>query len=214
MHFRDREDAARQLAGKLAHYHGQRPLVLGVPRGAVPMARVIAEALDGDLDVVLVHKLRTPFQPELAMGAVDETGEVLRYDTGADVSDEDVAHEIAEQRAVLRRRREAYTGAAGPTSATGRIVIIVDDGIATGSSMLAAIHTVRRQKPARIVVATAVAPPDTLGRVSAEADEMVCLHSPREFWAVGQFFDDFGEVTDDDVVQTLHDARRSRAGRG
>lgn len=209
MQFRDREDAARQLAGKLAHYHGQRPLVLGVPRGAVPMARVIAEALDGDLDVVLVHKLRTPFQPELAMGAVDESGEVLRYDTGIDVSDEDVANEIAAQRGVLRRRREAYSGAAGPASAAGRVVILVDDGIATGSSMLAAIHTIRRQKPARIVVATAVAPPDTLKRVSAEADEMVCLHSPREFWAVGQFFDDFGEVSDDDVVRTLAVARRS-----
>jgi putative phosphoribosyl transferase len=209
MHFRDRDDAARQLADKLAHYRGQRPLVLGVPRGAVPMAAIIAEALEGDLDVVLVHKLRTPFQPELAMGAVDEGGEVLRYDTGAHVSEEDVAREVAEQRAVLRRRREAYTGEGGPTSAAGRVVIIMDDGIATGSSMLAAIHTIRRQKPARVVVATAVAPPDTLRRVSAEADEMVCLHSPREFWAVGQFFDDFGEVSDDDVVRTLEEARRS-----
>ena len=211
MRFRNREDAARQLAARLAHYRGERPLVLAVPRGAVPMGRIIAEALDGELDVVLVRKLRAPGQPELAIGAVDETGAVVKgryFDLAAG---EYVREEVRVQREILRARRSLYTQAQPAIDPAGRAVIIVDDGIATGSSMLAAIAAVRARKPRTIVVAIGVAPPESLARMEAEADEVVCLHAPDEFYAVGQFFEDFSEVTDEMVVDALARARAGRA---
>jgi predicted phosphoribosyltransferase len=211
MRFRNREDAARQLAERLAHYRGQHPLVLAVPRGAVPMARIIADALDGDLDVVLVRKLRAPGQPELAIGAVDETGAVVKgryFDLAAD---EYVREEVRRQREILRTRRSLYTQAQPAIDPAGRVAIIVDDGIATGSSMLAAIAAVRSHKPRTIAVAIGVAPPEALARMEAHADEVVCLHAPDEFYAVGQFFEDFSEVTDEMVVEALARARAGRA---
>ena len=207
MRFKNREEAAKLLAERLSPYRGQNPLVLGIPRGAVPMAKIVAEALEGDLDVVLVHKLRAPFQPELAIGAIDEAGHVYHHEVGVDVSSEDLAREVDTQRDVLNRRRLLYTKGRSPLSATGRIAIVVDDGIATGSSVLAAIRAVRRQKPAKLVVATAVAPPDSLSRVAAEADEVVCLLAPRLFFAVGEFFEDFSAVSDETVSELLAQAR-------
>jgi predicted phosphoribosyltransferase len=203
MRFRDRDEAATRLAERLAAYKGQRPLVLAVPRGAVPMARIIADALDGELDVVLVRKLRAPFQPELAIGAVDETGAVLKGDYYADADEEYLAEEVRTQLDVLRARREMYTRARKAIDPGGRIVIVVDDGIATGSSMLAAIRSVRARKPQKIVVAIGVAASQSIGRIRAEADELVCLYAPDDFYAVGQFFDDFSEVTDEMVVAAL-----------
>ena len=203
MRFKNRDDAARQLAERLIAYKGQNPLVLGVPRGAVPMARIIADALAGELDVVLVRKLRAPGQPELAIGAVDETGTVLK---GAyfNVADEEyLRDEIRIQQDVIRARREMYTRAQKAIDPAGRIVVIVDDGIATGSSMLAAIRSVRARKPQKLVVAIGVAPAQSLGTIQAEADELVCLSAPVDFYAVGQFFEDFSEVTDDMVVTAL-----------
>jgi predicted phosphoribosyltransferase len=181
MQFTDREQAATLLAARLAAYKGRNPLVLGVPRGAVPMARIIANALDGDLDVVLVRKLRAPFQPELAIGAIDEAGSVIhgKYFNLADVSEEYLREEIRTQSEILRRRRRLYTGARSPSDLANRIVIIVDDGIATGSSMLAAIRSVRARQPQKIVVAIGVAPPDSLAEIRREADEVVCLEAPR-----------------------------------
>jgi putative phosphoribosyl transferase len=208
MYFKNREDAATQLADRLAAYRGQHPLVLGVPRGAVPMASIIAEALGGDLDVVLVRKLRAPGQPELAIGAVDEAGGVLKGRYFDIVPGEYLREEIRTQQEILRRRRELYTRAQRAVDPSGRVVILVDDGIATGSSMLSAIRSVRAHGPGRIVVAIGVAPPEALGLMRAEADEVVCLHSPEAFYAVGQFFEDFSEVTDDMVVAAL--ARRRK----
>ena len=209
MRFKNRDEAAKQLAGRLGAYKGQNPLILGVPRGAVPMARTIADALEGELDVVLVRKLRAPGQPELAIGAVDEAGTVLkgRY---FDVADEEyLREEIRAQQEVIRARREMYTRAQRVIDPSGRIVVVVDDGIATGSSMLAAIRSVRARKPQKLVVAIGVAPPEILARVQAEADEVICLAAPGAFHAVGQFFDDFSEVTDDMVVTAL--SRPARA---
>jgi putative phosphoribosyl transferase len=209
MRFKNRDDAAKQLAGRLAAYKGQNPLILGVPRGAVPMARTIADALEGELDVVLVRKLRAPGQPELAIGAVDEAGTVLkgRY---FDVADEEyVRDEVRAQQGVIRARREMYTRAQKAIDPTGRIVVIVDDGIATGSSMLAAIRSVRARKPRQLIVAIGVAPAQSVGQIEAEADEVVCLYAPADFYAVGQFFDDFSEVTDDMVVTALSRAARA-----
>ena len=203
MRFKNRDEAARQLAERLIAYKGRNPLVLGVPRGAVPMARIIADALGGELDVVLVRKLRAPGQPELAIGAVDEAGTVLK---GAyfDIADEAyLRDEIRAQQDVIRARREMYTRAQKAIDPAGRIVVIVDDGIATGSSMLAAIRSVRARKPLKVVVAIGVAPAQSLGTIQAEADELVCLYAPVDFYAVGQFFENFSEVTDDMVVTAL-----------
>lgn len=203
MRFKNRNEAATLLAGRLAAYKGQNPLVLGVPRGAMPMARIIAEALGGDLDVVLVRKLRAPGQPELAIGAIDEAGTVLKAPY-FDITDEEyMREEIRTQQEILRARRQMYTRAQKAIDPAGRIVIIVDDGIATGSSMLAAIRSVRARKPRKIIVAIGVASDQSLERIRAEADEVVCLETPIDFYAVGQFFADFSEVTDEMVVTAL-----------
>lgn len=209
MRFKNRDDAAAQLASQLIAYKGQNPLILGVPRGAVPMARIIADALGGELDVVLVRKLRAPGQPELAIGAVDEAGTVLkgRY---YNVADEDYLRgEIHTQRDVIHARREMYTKAHKAIDPSGRIVVIVDDGIATGSSMLAAIRSVRARKPRKLVVAIGVAPAQSLASIEAEADEVLCLYAPADFYSVGQFFEDFSEVTDDMVVTALSRVARA-----
>ena len=210
MYFKNRDDAARRLADRLVAYKGQNPLVLGVPRGAVPMARTIADALGGELDVVLVRKLRAPGQPELAIGAVDEAGRVLEG-TYFDVADEEyVREEVRIQQDIIRARRQMYTRAQKAVDPVGRIVVIVDDGIATGSSMLAAIRSVRARKPRKLVVAIGVAPAQSVARIEAEADEVVCLYAPASFYAVGQFFNDFSEVTDEMVVSALSRAVRAQ----
>ena len=207
MGFKNRDEAAALLAKRLLAYKGENPLVLGVPRGAVPMARIIADALGGELDVVLVRKLRAPGQPELAIGAVDEAGTVLKGPY-FDLADEEyVREEIQTQQDIMRARRQMYTRAQKATppgiDPAGRIAIIVDDGVATGSSMLAAIRSVRARKPRKVVVAIGVAPAESLARIRAEADEIVCLETPGAFFAVGQFFEDFSEVTDEMVVAAL-----------
>lgn len=203
MRFRNREDAARQLAARLARYSGQRPLVLGVPRGAVPIAAIVAETLGGDLDVVLVRKLGAPGQPELAIGAVDESGTVVRGRYFDLAPAEWVRQEAAAQLATLGARRARYTRARPPLSPAGRLVILVDDGVATGASLEAAIRAVRAQGPATLVAAVGVAPPHTLARLRPLVDDLVCLYATEDFAAVGQFYDDFGEVTDADVVDVL-----------
>jgi len=205
MSFRSREEVAELLAARLSKYRGQHPLVLGVPRGAVPMARIIADAIDGDLDVVLVHKLRAPDQPELAIGGVDETGQSHLSDHAAalDIGAGYLEREKQTQLDELQRRRRLYTPVRPPFDPTGRIVIIVDDGIATGASMLTAIHCTRARKPAKLVVATAVAPPETLHQIKKEADEVICLECPAMFYAVGQFFEEFPQVSDEEVMASL-----------
>jgi predicted phosphoribosyltransferase len=203
MRFKNREDAAQQLAVRLAAYKGLNPLILGVPRGAVPMARVIADALNGELDVVLVRKLRAPGQPELAIGAVDEAGTVLKGSYFGLAGEQYLRVEVRTQLEVIRKRRDMYTRARKPVDPAGRTVVIVDDGIATGSSMLSAIRSVRARKPKKLIVAIGVAPAETLARIGAEADDVICLAAPEEFYAVGQFFEDFSEVTDANVVTAL-----------
>ncbi|NOT43357.1 MAG: phosphoribosyltransferase [Acidobacteria bacterium] len=203
MLFEDRADAARQLAAALMPYRGRRPLVLGLPRGGVPMARIIADALDGDLDVLLVRKLCAPGQRELAIGAVGESGAVVRNEYFEDVAGDYVQEEIAEELALIRRRRVLYSGVHPPIDPAGRIVIVVDDGIATGASMVAAVRAVRERGPATVVVAVGVAAPSSLALVGAEADDIVCLHAPPGFVAVGTFYRDFSEVSDTMVTAAL-----------
>jgi predicted phosphoribosyltransferase len=192
------------LAERLrAVYKNKNPLVLAVPRGAVPMAKIIADALGGELDVVLVHKLTHPEQPELAIGAIDEAGHAFVSEWAADLSPEYLEAEKKRQLEVLRRRRASYTPLRPPIDPHGRIVIVVDDGIATGSTMTAALRAVRARKPKKLVGAVAVASPEAARAMMHECDAMVCLDVPAEFFAVGQFFDNFNQVTDEDVVAIL-----------
>lgn len=200
--FDDRADAAHQLAIRLAHLRGQRPLILAVPRGAVPMGVILAQALGGDLDLLLVRKLGAPGNPEYAIGAVDEAGHVYVNPDVADHLDAQyLAEETARQQALITRRRAQY-GAARVDPA-GRLVVMVDDGVATGATLIAALEAARARQPARLLVAIGVAPPDALVRLRAHADEVVCLKVPENFSAVGQFYRDFGAVTDDDVTALL-----------
>src|SRR5262245_27709135 len=212
MRFENRLSAARLLAARLARLRGTRPLVLGIPRGAVPMARAIAESLDGDLDVVLVHKIGAPANPEYAIGSVSESGEVVLGAAAAAVGAdrEYVAREVEEQVLTLRARRRLLSPVHSPADPAGRVVIVVDDGVATGATMLAALTILRRRGPARLVAAMAVAPAETVRRLTAVADEVVCLDTPDDFRAVGQFFDDFTPVTDDEVVAALREFHRRR----
>ena len=204
MRFRNREHAAELLIQRLrTSYKNKNPLVLGVPRGAVPMAKMIANALGGELDVVLVHKLTHPEQPELAIGAIDEQGNAFVSDWAADLDADYLAAEKQRQLAVLRQRRARYTPLRAPIDPNGRIVIVVDDGIATGSTLTAALRAIRARRPKKLVGAVAVASPQAARAMLRECDALVCLNVPADFYAVGQFFDDFGQVSDDDVVAIL-----------
>jgi len=203
--FLDRIEAAERLTEQLAAYRGQQPLVLAIPRGAVPMAKVIADRLGGDFDVVLVRKLRAPGQPELAIGSVDEHGwtYIAPFAASMGVDATYLAEEKREQLATIRRRRAQYTPLRPHIAVAGRVVIVVDDGLATGATMIAALHGLREQKPAQLVCAVPVAPPDTLEKVRALADAVVCLETPEWFQAVGQFYRDFDQVEDEQVIELL-----------
>lgn len=215
MLFRNREHAAALLAKRLAQYRAQKPLVLGIPRGAVPMAKVIADALNGELDVVLVHKLGAPGQPELAIGAVDEEGRLYLSDSVAEweISSKYIDQEKREQLQTLRRRRAQYTPFRSPINPSGRTVIVVDNGIATGATMIAALRSVREQHPAKLVAAVAVLPAATLRRLKKYVDEVVYLDAPENFFAVGQYFEDFSQVTDEQVVAILESVKTREEAR-
>jgi len=208
MRFRSREHAAQLLAERLSpEYKNKKPVVLGIPRGALPMAEIIANALGGELDVVLVHKLSHPDQPEFAIGAIDERGHTYLADWASELAPEVIAEEKKRQLAILRRRRAHYTPLRPPVDPHGRLAILVDDGVATGSTMIAALRAVSARKPKKLICAVAVASPAALRAISHEADEIVCLAAPVEFFAVGQFFTDFNQVSDEEVANILQHHR-------
>lgn len=203
--FNDRNDAALKLAEKLKQYRGKNPLILAIPRGAVPMAKIIADELEGSFDVVLVRKLRAPYQPELAIGSIDESGwaYIASHASSTGATEEYIESEKQAQMETIRKRRTQYTPIRPPIDPAGRIVIVIDDGLATGATMISALHGLRARNPAKLICAVPVAPPDTLRRIEKMADEVVCLLAPEYFQAVGQFYRDFSQVEDEEVIAVL-----------
>jgi putative phosphoribosyl transferase len=217
--FTDRQEAGWALVERLrvegiggpARASAEPPLVLAIPRGGIEIGAVLARGLGGELDVVLARKLRAPHQPELALGAVSENGEVyLNHFASAmtDVGDAYVEAERERQLAEITRRRRQYRAVRPQADVTGRTVILTDDGIATGATMIAALHTVRAGGAAWIIVAVPVGSPDRLDAIRPLCDRLVCLEEPQAFWAVGQFYREFSQVEDDRVVELLRDYGR------
>ncbi|MGV0874153.1 phosphoribosyltransferase [Mycolicibacterium sp. XJ879] len=205
--FANRQEAGEVLGEELSSYRGKdNVLVLGLARGGVPVGWHVASALHAPLDVFLVRKLGVPHWPELAMGALASGGGIVLNDSvvrSLRISDEQLQDVINRETEELHRRERAYRGDRPPVDVSGRIVILVDDGIATGASMLAAVRAVRAGGPARLVVAVPVGAPSACREMAAEADEVVCVTMPAGFEAVGQVFQDFRQVTDDEVRELL-----------
>jgi putative phosphoribosyl transferase len=215
--FADRADSGRRLAEKLRYLAGEDTVVLGLPRGGVPVAFEVAAALEAPLDVLVVRKLGVPYQPELAMGAVGEGGvlvfseEVVRI---SGVSQSEITALVRSKRAEVDRLAVFFRDGREPASLTGRTVVLVDDGIATGATARAACQVARAKGATRVVVGVPVAAPSSLADIAEVADEVACLEAPRSFFAVGQFYRDFSQTTDEEVVSLLRQAaeREARAG--
>ena len=217
MRFRNRSDAGQRLADRLEHLRGKDAVILGLPRGEVPVAAEVARALGAPLDIILVRKLGVPAQPELGMGAIGESDarvinpDVVRY---AQVSEAQMAEVERRERAELQRRAQRFRGGAPHEPLAGRIAVIVDDGIATGSTARAACQVARAMGAARVLLAVPVAPPGADVGMRGDADEVICLEMPARFLAIGEWYEDFAQTSDEEVIALLRAARARQAEQG
>jgi len=209
VNFKDRVDAGQILANKLTKYADQKPLVLGLPRGGVPVAFEVAKALKAPLDVYIVRKLGVPGQEELAMGAI-ATGDVRVLNQGVidalQISEEAIETETRKEKEELKRREALYRGGRPTLDVTNRTVLLIDDGIATGSTIKAAIAALKKQKAGRIIIGVPVAPPSTIEELREEVDEVVCVSTPEFFIAISLWYDEFPQTSDDEVRELLKKA--------
>ena len=211
MRFRDRRQAGRELAARLRERRDEGalpdPVVLALPRGGVAVAAEVARALDAPLDVLVVRKIGAPFHAEFGVGAMAGDG-VPVFDEDSllrlGLSESDLAAVVARERAELRRREERYRQGRPPPDTRGRTVVVVDDGLATGSTARAALRALRARDPGRLVLAVPVGAAEGLALMRSEADEVLCLHEPAAFMAVGQWYEEFDQLTDEDVLDALH----------
>lgn len=214
--FRDRQEAGRLLAQELIGLRGKRAVILGIPRGGIVVARELAQVLDADMDIVLSRKLRTPGQPELAMGSVAEDGHIFLNDLVVreiGVSKDAIQREKELQMAEIARRSEMIRKILPKVPLKGRYVIVTDDGVATGATFQAALWSVRQEEPQKLIAAIPVGPDDTLAKLSEDTDELICLRSPPFFAAVGQFYQRFSQVEDEDVLEILREEQQRKMSR-
>lgn len=204
--FENREEAGKRLAKELLAYRGKATIVFAIPRGGVVTAYEIAKVLDAPLDIIIPRKIGAPGNQELAIGAVTEDGTTIlntRLVTMLDISDAYIESEKTKQIEEIKRRVKTYRGEHSPKDFEGKIVILVDDGIATGATVRAAIHSLRKGNPSFIIVAIPVGPPDTIQELKQEVDKLICLITYEPFFAIGQFYTDFSQVPDKDVLTLL-----------
>jgi len=219
MSFRDRVDAGRKLAHRLAAFKAENPVILALPRGGVPVAAEVAEALAAPLDLILVRKIGVPWQPELAMGAIVDGGApvVVRNESvvrAASVGDDEFKAICDRQLAEIDRRRELYLGGTDRVDIAGRTAIVVDDGVATGATTRAALRATRMRNPARLILAIPVGPANVIAEMREEADIVICLEEPRDFLALGYYYQDFRQVEDQEVTDLLARFRDRNAAAG
>ena len=212
MLFRDRSEAGQLLAARLSALKDDPTvIVLGIPRGGVVVAAEIARALNAPLDIFIAHKIGAPFNPELAIGALTSNGDVLLDEDLIDelqLHRDEITREVASQRAEIARRLEMFRRNHSPLGVAGKTVVLVDDGVATGSTVLAALRALRKQSPARLILAIPVGPAETVARLARECDETMVLATPEPFWAVGRFYFRFDQTQDDEVIALLDNTTR------
>ncbi|HYC13773.1 MAG TPA: phosphoribosyltransferase [Stellaceae bacterium] len=218
MVFRDRREAGRLLAERLAGLREASPVILGLPRGGVPVAFEIAEALRAPLDVLLVRKIGVPWQPELALGAVSDGAQPEIFIDEQlkalfEIDEDYVAQACERALAEIERRRAEFRAGRPSVDVAGRVAVVVDDGIATGATTRVALRALRRRKPSRVILAVPVAPPDSLAGLRSEVDEIVCLETPEAMGAVGLYYRDFRQTTDREVQELLDRAAQDRGRR-
>jgi putative phosphoribosyl transferase len=202
--FRDRTDAANQLVSELGQFRGTNPLILGIPRGGVPLGRIIANCLEGELDVVLVRKLGAPGYSEVAIGSIAENGKMYLNELARSHADQDyIITEAKREMEKIKRRRAQYTPIRAPISRLGRVVIVVDDGLATGATMMSALQSVKAENPERLVCAVPCASVDGIDLITPYCDEIICLNIDRHFMAVGCYYERFEQVDDDEAIELL-----------
>ncbi|EEG77831.1 phosphoribosyltransferase [Dethiobacter alkaliphilus] len=214
--YRNRREAGEILARELEGYKNYDTVIYAVPRGGVPVALPVADALDSQLDLIIPRKIPAPHQPEVAIGAVCEDGEVLLDPylvQRLGISDEYINEAAAREVSEIKRRLQAYRGKRPVTDLSGRTAMVIDDGVATGFTITAALQSISRRGPRELVLAVPVAPPDTVETLSQEVDRIYCPLQPENFYAVGQFYDDFNQLTDDEISRMLQKRETQYPGR-